>query len=85
MYKISSDTIARTIVTGLALFNQVLAVTGHTPLDLAESDIYQIVSLGCTIVMTGVSWWKNNSFTQLAIQADKQMKLDKEVKKAAMK
>ena len=45
MYKISSDTIARTIVTGLALFNQVLAVTGHTPLDLAESDIYQIVSL----------------------------------------
>ena len=35
--------------------------------------------------MTGVSWWKNNSFTQSAIQADKQMKLEKEVKKAAMK
>ena len=74
MKKITSGTIARTIVLALALFNQIMAVTGHTPLNITEDHTYQIVSLLCTIGASGVAWWKNNSFTKKAIAADKTFK-----------
>ena len=73
MKKITSGTIARTIVLALALFNQIMAVTGHTPLNITEDQTYQIVSLLCTIVASGVAWWKNNSFTSAAIAGDETM------------
>ena len=68
--KIQPDTIARTIVLALALLNQVLAIAGRGTLDIAENDIYQIVSLAWTIVSSIVAWWYNNSFTKHAIRAD---------------
>lgn len=73
MNKISADTIARTIVLALALLNQVLAVCGRGTLEIAENDVYQLVSLLFTVGSAGVAWWKNNSFTQAAIEADKTM------------
>lgn len=74
MNNISASTIARTIVLFLALLNQVLTLSGLNPLDIAEEDVYQVVSLIVTIVAAIVNWWKNNSFTQKAIEADKQLK-----------
>lgn len=68
--KIETDTIARTIVLALALFNQILAVMGRGTIDIAESDVYQIASLVATIVSAIWAWWKNNSFTRHAILAD---------------
>ena len=68
--KIETDTIARTIVLALALLNQILAVMGRGTIDIAESDIYQIVSLIATIASALWAWWKNNSFTRHAILAD---------------
>lgn len=80
MNKIKSDTIARTICLGLALLNQILAIFGKEILPFAEDDIYQICSMIVTIVTSIVAWWKNNSFTSAAINADKIMKEEKAAK-----
>lgn len=76
--KISADTIARTIVLFLAILNQILAILGKNRLEIAESDIYQIVTLVFTIGSAIWAWWKNNSFTQNALKADEFMKELKE-------
>lgn len=70
-HKIAPDTIARTIVLVLALLNQCLAIAGKGTIQIAENDVYQIVSLAWTIVSSIVAWWYNNSFTKHAIRADK--------------
>ena len=70
-HKIAPDTIARTIVLALALLNQCLAIAGKGTIQIAENDVYQIVSLAWTIVSAIIAWWYNNSFTQKAIRADK--------------
>ncbi len=69
-HKIAPDTIARTIVLALALLNQCLAIAGKGTIQIAENDVYQIVSLAWTIVSAIIAWWYNNSFTQKAIRAD---------------
>ena len=68
---ISAGTIARTIVVLLALANQILAMCGKQVLNIADDDIYQIVSIVFTISASVWSWWKNNSFSVNAINADK--------------
>lgn len=70
-HKIAPDTIARTIVLALALLNQCLAIAGKGTIQIAENDVYQIVSLAWTIISAIIAWWYNNSFTQKAIRADK--------------
>lgn len=70
MKDIKSDTIARTIVLALALINQVLAIVGKDALPFTEDSIYQICTLIATLVTSGIAWWKNNSFSQAAIEAD---------------
>ena len=67
---IKTDTIARTIVLALALINQFLAIFGKGALPFTNDDIYQVVSLAATFITSGVAWWKNNSFTKAAIEAD---------------
>lgn len=74
MNQLSADTIARTIILLLALLNQLLAILGKGTLDIVEDTIYQVVSLLFTIVSAIMSWWKNNSFTSAAIQADEHLK-----------
>lgn len=70
-HKVSPDTIARTIVLALALLNQILAIMGKGTIQIAENDVYQVVSLLFTIITSIVAWWWNNSFTKHAIRADK--------------
>lgn len=76
--RISAETIARTIVLFIAILNQILAILGKNRLEIAESDIYQIVTLVFTIGSAVWAWWKNNSFTQNALKADEFMKELKE-------
>lgn len=66
MTKISSGTIARTIVLILALVNQVLAVTGKGTIDIADDTIYQLCSLAATVVTAAVAWWKDNAISEKA-------------------
>lgn len=68
---ITAGTIARTIVLILALANQVLAMCGKQVLNIADDDIYQVISLLFTIGAAVWGWWKNNSFSVNAINADK--------------
>lgn len=68
--KIAPDTIARTIVLALALINQCLAIAGKGTIQIAENDVYQVISLVWTIGSALVAWWYNNSFTKHAIRAD---------------
>lgn len=67
---IGADTIARTVLLVLALINQILAIAGKEIIPFTDNDIYQLVSLCWTIGAALVAWWKNNSFTCTACQAD---------------
>lgn len=69
-YKISGDTIARTVILALALLNQILIVCGHPILKFEEDTVYQLVSVLWTTAASIAAWWKNNSFTCLACEAD---------------
>lgn len=68
--KIRPETIVRTICLVLALANQVLALYGKEKIPVTDDEIYQLVSIAVTIVVSVWTWWKNNSFTQPAIKAD---------------
>ena len=69
--KISAGTIARTAVLLLALTNQILSACGKPVLPIESATVEQLVTAGITTVAALVAWWKNNSFTAAAIQADK--------------
>lgn len=62
-------TIIRTIMQLLAYANQVIAIIGQT--SFAKSDIYLWISVGLTIVVTGISYWYNNDWTGRAKMASK--------------
>ena len=79
--KITPDTIIRTVILALALINQALTASGRNPLPFAESEIYELLSLLATIGASLWAWWKNNSFTKPAIEADKYMRHLKTQKK----
>lgn len=68
--KVTAATIIRTVVLALALINQTLTAIGKNPLPFAENDVYEFLTLAVTIGASLWSWWKNNSFTKNALQAD---------------
>ena len=68
--KISAATLARTAVLLLALTNQVLSACGKPMLPIESAELEQLVSTGLTVTAALVGWWKNNSFTPEAIEAD---------------
>ena len=68
---ISAGTIARTACLLLALTNQILSACGKPVLPIESTTVEQLVTAGITTVAALIAWWKNNSFTAAAIQADK--------------
>lgn len=68
--KVKVETIVRTIVLAVTLLNQVLTVLGKNPLPFAEDELYAMLTTAATIAATVWAWWKNNSFTPEAIEAD---------------
>ena len=69
--KIPTQTIIRAIVLLVTLVNTVLTMSGKNPLPFAEDELYAWLSAAATVAATLWAWWKNNSFTPEAIQADK--------------
>ena len=53
-----------------ALAQRVAQATGHAVLPIESAQLEQLVSTGLTVAAALVSWWKNNSFTPEAIEAD---------------
>ncbi len=70
MSNVKRETIIRTILLVVALVNQVLIVTGHSVLPVSDEQITEVISLVFTIGASLWAWWKNNSFTKNAIEAD---------------
>ena len=68
--KIKTSTIVRTALLILALINQCLSIAGKAVLPITDEQLEQVISLIITIAVSLWNWWKNNSFTSLAIQAD---------------
>ena len=69
-YKIAPATLARTAALALALTNQVLSATGHSVLPIQSAELEQLISTGLTVTAALIGWWKNNSFTPEALEAD---------------
>ena len=74
MEKVSAQTVIRTIVLLVTLVNSVLTMLGKNPLPFAEDELYTALSCVAAIGATLWAWWKNNSFTNAAIEADRLMK-----------
>lgn len=72
--KASAGTITRTIILALALINQLLMVFGYNVIDISDATINTLVGTIFTIITALVAFWKNNSFTAEAIEADEIMK-----------
>ena len=68
---ISAGTVARTACLLLALTNQVLSALGKPVLPIESETVEQLVTAGITSIAALVAWWKNNSFTTAALEADK--------------
>ena len=73
MNTIKKDTIIRTVVLILALINNCLTMAGHSPLPIEDEQVTNLLSMVFTIGAALWSWWKNNSFTPAAIEADAYM------------
>lgn len=73
MKKVKLDTIVRTVVLFVAIANQILAIAGKSVLPFTEDEIYQTISITVTTITSLMAWWKNNSFTSAAIEADEIM------------
>ena len=68
---VTAGTIARTACLLLALTNQVLSALGKPVLPIESATVEQLVTAGITTVTALIAWWKNNSFTAAALEADK--------------
>lgn len=78
--KITAGTIARTVVLVIALINQVLTMAGINPLPWSDDEVYTGVTAVLTVGAALWSWWKNNSFTAAAREADGMLKVIREEK-----
>ena len=74
MKNITAGTIARTACLVLALVNQVLMVLGYKVIDVSDDTVNTLITTAFTIITALIAWWKNNSFTQAAIEADEVMR-----------
>ena len=76
-----TQAIVRLVVLVILLVNQALIVFGLNPLPFSEEQIYEAVSSVATVVVALWAWWKNNSITKEAQQADEYLQELKERRK----
>lgn len=70
----SKATIIRTVILVLAIANNALAIAGKSPIPISDETVTQVISFAFTTGAALVAWWKNNSFTTKAIEADETFK-----------
>lgn len=71
--KITKETIIRTVLLGVALINLILNAAGKNTLPFTNEEISEAISVVFAAVTSIIAWWKNNSFTKAAIDADEYM------------
>ena len=72
--KITKSTIVRTILVALVIINFVLEKSGLDIIPTDEYTVLMFVETAIEIAILMVGFWKNNSFTEKAIKADKFLK-----------
>lgn len=72
--KVSAGTITRTIILALALLNQILTACGYNVIDISSETVNTLISTIFTVITAIITFWKNNSFTKAAIEADEVLK-----------
>lgn len=75
--QISKGTIVRTIMVVLVIVNVVLKQFGVDAINVSESEILSLVEALIEVATIVVAFWKNNSFTKNAIEADEFLKTSK--------
>ena len=68
--KISKGTIVRTAMLFVVVMNIVLRHFNIDVLNVSESEILSLVEAVIEVAVIAVGFWKNNSYTQKAIEAD---------------
>ena len=71
---VSNQTWVRTIVLVLALVNQALVMFGVTDNEVELETWTRYATYIFTVISALWSWWKNNSFTEKAQEADTLLK-----------
>lgn len=72
--------ITRLVVLAVLLLNQTLITIGWNPLPFSEDQIFEAVSSAGTVIVAVYTWWKNNSVTKEAQEADAILRSKKAVK-----
>jgi SPP1 family holin len=85
MNTVSMGTKIRTIALFVTLINQVLACFNISPLPFDQEQVTFVVSTVLTGVAAIAAWWKNNTFTKAAINADKALQAAKTAGQALTK
>lgn len=67
---ITKGTIVRTICIAIVIINLILQKLGIDVINVSESTILSVVEMLIQIAVIIVGFWKNNSYTEKAIQAD---------------
>lgn len=67
---VSTQTWARTIVLLLALISQFCVILGKRTQAIDVEQWQEYVTYALTVIGSIWAWWKNNSFTQKAQEAD---------------
>ncbi len=73
---VSTQTWVRTLVLILALVNQALVMFGITDRQVELETWTRYATYAFTVISAVWSWWKNNSFTQKAQEADNLLNSD---------
>lgn len=68
--KVSKGTIVRTILLLIAIINMGLQHFNIDIIKVDESEVASVVEYAIQIAIIVVGFWKNNSYTQKAIEAD---------------
>ncbi|MBU5595373.1 phage holin [Amphibacillus sp. MSJ-3] len=62
--------IIRTVALFVAFVNQLLCYFGRSPIPIEEERITMLISIIIMAIVSVWTWWKNNSFTKCAKEAD---------------
>ena len=70
----------RLAVLLILLINQTLMLFGWSPLPFSEEEIYEAASSVALVITALWTWWKNNSVTKEAEEADQYLQELKKMK-----
>ena len=73
--KIKKMTLVRTMILVTGLINMILTMAGKSPLPFSDQQITDFISGAWASAAIAWAWWKNNSFTENAIEADEYLDL----------